>query len=32
VPVLTWTVRSATLRERARHYADAPIAEAAGIP
>jgi len=31
LPVLTWTVRSALLRERAAHYADAPIAEGAGL-
>jgi hypothetical protein len=30
-PVLTWTVRSPELREIAAHYADAPIAEGAGI-
>jgi glycerophosphoryl diester phosphodiesterase len=31
LPVATWTVRSAELRERARIWADAPIAEGAGI-
>jgi glycerophosphoryl diester phosphodiesterase len=31
LPVATWTVRSAELRERADRYADAPIAEGAGI-
>lgn len=31
LPVLTWTVRSAELLARARHYADAPIAEGAGL-
>ena len=31
LPLLTWTVRSAELRERADAYADAPIAEGAGI-
>ena len=30
LPVLTWTVRSAELRNRATFYADAPIAEGAG--
>ena len=30
LPVLTWTVRSAALRNRAALYADAPIAEGAG--
>lgn len=29
--LLTWTVRSAELRERAEKYADAPIAEGAGV-
>ena len=29
LPVLTWTVRSPELRERAAEYADAPIAEGA---
>jgi glycerophosphoryl diester phosphodiesterase len=31
LPLLTWTVRSAVLRERAAVYADAPIAEGAGV-
>jgi glycerophosphoryl diester phosphodiesterase len=31
LPLLTWTVRSAELRERAEACADAPIAESAGI-
>jgi glycerophosphoryl diester phosphodiesterase len=31
LPVLTWTVRSAELRERAAKHADAPIAEGAGV-
>jgi glycerophosphoryl diester phosphodiesterase len=31
LPLLTWTVRSAELRERANEFADAPIAEGAGI-
>jgi glycerophosphoryl diester phosphodiesterase len=31
LPLLTWTVRSAMLRERAAIYADAPIAEGAGV-
>ena len=31
LPVLTWTVRSAEHQERAAKYADAPIAEGAGI-
>lgn len=31
VPVLTWTVRDAELRERAALHADAPIAEGAGV-
>jgi len=31
LPVLTWTVRSAELREVAGEYADAPIAEGAGV-
>lgn len=31
LPVLTWTVRSAELRERAAAHADAPIAEGAGV-
>jgi glycerophosphoryl diester phosphodiesterase len=31
LPVLTWTVRSAELRERAEKYADAPIAEGPGV-
>ncbi len=32
LPVLSWTVRSAELRERAAAHADAPIAEGAGVP
>ncbi|MDE2435678.1 MAG: glycerophosphodiester phosphodiesterase [Sphingomonadales bacterium] len=32
LPLLTWTVRSPELRERAALYADAPIAEGAGVP
>ncbi|MGE8142563.1 glycerophosphodiester phosphodiesterase family protein [Novosphingobium sp. NPDC080210] len=32
LPVLTWTVRSAELRQRAALHADAPIAEGAGVP
>lgn len=32
LPLLTWTVRSPDLRERAALYADAPIAEGAGVP
>lgn len=32
MPVLTWTVNSPDLRERAHHHADAPIAEGAGLP
>jgi glycerophosphoryl diester phosphodiesterase len=32
IPVLTWTVRSAELRNVAAQYADAPIAEGAGVP
>lgn len=32
LPVLTWTVRSPELAERAQHHADAPIAEGAGLP
>ena len=32
LPVLTWTVRSADLRQRAADHADAPIAEGAGLP
>ncbi len=32
IPVATWTVRSAELRAKAAEYADAPIAEGAGIP
>lgn len=32
LPLLSWTVRSADLRERAARYADAPIAEGAGVP
>jgi glycerophosphoryl diester phosphodiesterase len=32
LPVLTWTVNSPSLRERAAQYADAPIAEAGGLP
>ena len=31
LPVLTWTVRSPEHRERAATYADAPIAEGAGV-
>lgn len=31
VPVLTWTVRSAELAQRARQWADAPIAEGEGV-
>lgn len=31
LPLLTWTVRSADLRERAARHADAPIAEGAGV-
>jgi hypothetical protein len=31
LPVASWTVRSAELRERASRYADAAIAEGAGI-
>ena len=31
LPLLTWTVRSPLLRERAAHYADAPIAEGGGL-
>ena len=31
LPVLTWTVRSAELRERAALHADAPIAEGEGL-
>lgn len=31
LPVLTWTVRSSELRERAFLHADAPIAEGAGL-
>jgi glycerophosphoryl diester phosphodiesterase len=31
LPVTTWTVRSAEHRERAAEYADAPIAEGAGL-
>lgn len=31
IPVLTWTVRSAELRRIAAEYADAPIAEGAGV-
>ena len=31
LPLLTWTVRSATFRERAALHADAPIAEGAGL-
>jgi len=31
LPVLTWTVRSAELRERANEYADADIAEGEGV-
>jgi len=32
LPVTSWTVRSSELRERAATYADAPIAEGAGVP
>jgi glycerophosphoryl diester phosphodiesterase len=32
LPLASWTVRSAELCERAAEYADAPIAEGAGIP
>jgi glycerophosphoryl diester phosphodiesterase len=32
LPLASWTVRSAELRERAAEHADAPIAEGAGIP
>lgn len=32
VPVLSWTVRSPALRERAALHADAPIAEGTGLP
>ena len=31
LPVLTWTVRDTELRTRAARYADAPIAEGAGV-
>ena len=31
LPLLTWTVCSIALRDRARQYADAPIAEGAGL-
>lgn len=31
LPVLAWTVRSPELRDRAAEYADAPIAEGAGV-
>ena len=31
LPLLTWTVGSPSLRERAAHFADAPIAEGAGL-
>lgn len=31
LPLLTWTVRSPILRETASEYADAPIAEGAGV-
>jgi glycerophosphoryl diester phosphodiesterase len=31
LPLLTWTVRTPELRERAELYADAPIAEGAGV-
>jgi len=31
LPLLTWTVRSPLLRERAARFADAPIAEGAGL-
>lgn len=32
MPILTWTVNSPETRERAMQYADAPIAEGAGLP
>jgi glycerophosphoryl diester phosphodiesterase len=32
LPLASWTVRSAELRQRAAEHADAPIAEGAGIP
>ncbi len=32
LPLLTWTVRTADLADRAATYADAAIAEAAGVP
>jgi glycerophosphoryl diester phosphodiesterase len=32
LPIATWTVRSADLRQRAAEHADAPIAEGAGVP
>lgn len=32
LPVLTWTVRSPELAQRAAEHADAPIAEGAGVP
>ncbi|MEZ5681288.1 MAG: glycerophosphodiester phosphodiesterase family protein [Erythrobacter sp.] len=31
LPILTWTVNSPELLERARHHADAPIAEGEGV-
>jgi len=31
LPLLTWTVRSATLRQRAAEHADAPIVEGEGV-
>ena len=31
LPLLSWTVRSAEHRTRAEQYADAPIAEGAGV-
>jgi glycerophosphoryl diester phosphodiesterase len=31
LPILTWTVNSPSLRDRAAQYADAPIAEAGGL-
>ncbi len=31
IPIATWTVRSPELRERAAQFADAPIAEGAGV-
>lgn len=32
LPVLTWTVNTPSLRERATQHADAPIAEGGGLP